>query len=74
MVPCEYLSRNKYVFLLQVAPEIKKRMVERGTLLVCYQPDGDLVNFFRMIVSNMSATKSDMNFVIEEIDRLGSHL
>lgn len=60
--------------LFQVAPEIKKKMVERGTLLIGYQPDGDLVNFFRMVLSNMAVTKSDMNFVVEEIARLGSDL
>ena len=60
--------------LFQVAPEIKKKMVERGTLLIGYQPDGDLVNFFRMVLSNMAVTKSDMYFVVEEIARLGSDL
>ena len=58
----------------KVAPEIKKKMVERGTLLIGYQPDGDLVNFFRMVLSNMAVTKSDMYFVVEEIARLGSDL
>lgn len=67
------LNLIKHV-LFQVAPEIKKKMVERGTLLIGYQPDGDLVNFFRMVLSNMAVTKSDMNFVVEEIARLGSDL
>lgn len=58
----------------KVAPVIKQRMVEKGTLLIGYQPDGDLVNFFRMIFSNMAVTKSDVEFIIDEIDRLGCDL
>ncbi|XP_071151866.1 cysteine sulfinic acid decarboxylase-like [Mytilus edulis] len=58
----------------KVAPVIKQRMVEKGTLLIGYQPDGDLVNFFRMIFSNNAVTKSDVEFIIDEIDRLGCDL
>jgi hypothetical protein len=57
-----------------VAPEIKKRMTEQGTMLVGYQPDGDHVNFFRMIVANHDSTLEDMDFVVDEIERLGKDL
>lgn len=46
----------------------------QGTMLIGYQPDGDRVNFFRMIVSNLSTTKQDMDFVVSEIERLGKDL
>ena len=59
---------------MQVAPKIKQRMVEQGTLLIGYQPDGDRVNFFRMVVSNTAATTQDMDFVVSEIQRLGHDL
>lgn len=59
---------------MQVAPEIKQRMVEKGTLFIGYQPDGDLVNFFRMIFNNMDVLVSDVDFLVEEIDRLGCDL
>ncbi|XP_076455984.1 cysteine sulfinic acid decarboxylase-like [Babylonia areolata] len=60
--------------LSKVAPKIKQRMVEEGTLLIGYQPDGERVNFFRMVVSNSSATLTDMDFVVSEIARLGKDL
>lgn len=49
-------------------------MTKDGTMLIGYQPDGDRVNFFRMIVSNLEVVKSDMQFVIDEINRLGKDL
>ena len=61
-------------FNFQVAPTIKQRMVEQGTMLIGYQPDGDRVNFFRMVVSNTAATFEDMDFVVSEITRLGQDL
>lgn len=46
----------------------------KGTMLIGYQPDGDIVNFFRMIVSNLEVTRDDMTFVVSEIERLGKDL
>uniref|UniRef100_A0A8D0CEE7 Glutamate decarboxylase 1 n=1 Tax=Scleropages formosus TaxID=113540 RepID=A0A8D0CEE7_SCLFO len=60
--------------LHKVAPKIKAMMMESGTTMVGYQPQGDKVNFFRMVVSNPAATKSDIDFLIEEIERLGQDL
>lgn len=59
---------------LQVAPVIKARMMEYGTTMVSYQPLGDKVNFFRMVISNPAATHQDIDFLIEEIERLGQDL
>ena len=53
---------------------IKQRMVERGSMLTGYQPEGDHVNFFRMIISNYDITHQDMDFVVKEIERLGHDL
>ncbi|KAF3843269.1 hypothetical protein F7725_002118, partial [Dissostichus mawsoni] len=36
-----------------------------------HKPQGDKVNFFRMVISNHAATRSDIDFLIEEIERLG---
>uniref|UniRef100_A0A8B9HCR5 glutamate decarboxylase n=1 Tax=Astyanax mexicanus TaxID=7994 RepID=A0A8B9HCR5_ASTMX len=58
----------------QVAPTIKARMMEYGTTMVSYQPQGDKVNFFRMVISNPAATFEDIDFLIEEIERLGQDL
>ncbi|KAG9340093.1 hypothetical protein JZ751_022015, partial [Albula glossodonta] len=51
-----------------VAPVIKARMMEYGTTMVSYQPQGDKVNFFRMVISNPAATFEDIDFLIEEIE------
>jgi len=58
----------------QVAPVIKARMMEYGTTMVSYQPQGDKVNFFRMVISNPAANFEDIDFLIEEIERLGQDL
>ncbi|TMS06396.1 Glutamate decarboxylase 1 [Larimichthys crocea] len=60
--------------LHKVAPKIKALMMESGTTMVGYQPQGDKVNFFRMVISNPAATRSDIDFLIEEIERLGNDL
>ncbi|KAF4805149.1 Glutamate decarboxylase 1 [Turdus rufiventris] len=62
------------VFEGEVAPKIKALMMESGTTMVGYQPQGNKVNFFRMVISNPAATKSDIDFLIEEIERLGQDL
>lgn len=53
---------------------IKARMMEYGTTMVSYQPQGDKVNFFRMVISNPAATRSDIDFLTDEIERLGHDL
>uniref|UniRef100_A0A8C5AMR3 Glutamate decarboxylase 1b n=1 Tax=Gadus morhua TaxID=8049 RepID=A0A8C5AMR3_GADMO len=60
--------------LHRVAPKIKALMMESGTTMVGYQPQGQKVNFFRMVVSNPAATQSDIDFLIDEIERLGHDL
>uniref|UniRef100_A0A8D3CVI8 Glutamate decarboxylase 2 n=1 Tax=Scophthalmus maximus TaxID=52904 RepID=A0A8D3CVI8_SCOMX len=65
-------ERKKH--LHKVAPVIKARMMEYGTTMVSYQPQGDKVNFFRMVISNPAATFADIDFLIEEIERLGQDL
>ncbi|KAF4109225.1 glutamate decarboxylase 1 isoform X1 [Onychostoma macrolepis] len=60
--------------LHKVAPKIKAMMMECGTTMVGYQPQGDKVNFFRMVVSNSAVTRSDIDFLIDEIERLGQDL
>uniref|UniRef100_A0A8C1YSC5 Glutamate decarboxylase 1 n=1 Tax=Cyprinus carpio TaxID=7962 RepID=A0A8C1YSC5_CYPCA len=60
--------------LHKVAPKIKAMMMECGTTMVGYQPQGNKVNFFRMVVSNPAVTRSDIDFLIDEIERLGQDL
>jgi len=60
--------------LSKVAPQIKEHMVTEGTMLIGYQPHGEYVNFFRMVVSNPDVSKEDMLFAFNEIHRLGKDL
>ncbi|XP_030826636.1 glutamate decarboxylase 2 isoform X2 [Pyrgilauda ruficollis] len=67
-------SEERTSRLMKVAPVIKARMMEYGTTMVSYQPLGDKVNFFRMVISNPAATHQDIDFLIDEIERLGQDL
>ena len=65
----------QFIFILQIAPKIKERMVMEGTMLIGYQPVGKFVNSFRFVTMNGDyVTKTDMDFVMKEIDRLGHDL
>ncbi|KAM4623669.1 glutamate decarboxylase 1 [Polymixia lowei] len=60
--------------LQQVAPQIKARMMEQGTIMIGYQPLGSNVNFFRCVFSNPATQQEDIDFLLEEIARLGHDL
>ncbi|XP_068956865.1 glutamate decarboxylase 1-like [Petaurus breviceps papuanus] len=60
--------------LQKIAPKIKALMMEEGTIMVSYQPLGEKVNFFRMVFSNPATKQSDVDFLIDEIERLGNAL
>lgn len=63
------------IFLsLQVAPQIKGRMMEKGSVLIGYQPLGAKVNFFRCVFSNPATQQEDIDFLLDEIIRLGHDL
>jgi hypothetical protein len=49
-------------------------MMQCGSMMIGYNPDGDLVNFFRMVLTNFDTTTEDMDFLVHEIDRLGRDL
>lgn len=49
-------------------------MMEKGSMLVGYQPLGDLPNFFRMVIININTEYEDMDFVLEEISTLGEEI
>ncbi|XP_061177418.1 cysteine sulfinic acid decarboxylase-like [Saccostrea echinata] len=60
----------------KIAPQIKRKMMEQGTMMIGYNPltTKGYVNFFRVIITNPMATKEDMDFILDEMDRLGSDL
>lgn len=49
-------------------------MMEAGTLMVGYQPDDRRPNYFRSIISSQAVTQQDVDFMLDEIDRLGQDL
>uniref|UniRef100_A0A8B9FQI1 Cysteine sulfinic acid decarboxylase n=1 Tax=Amazona collaria TaxID=241587 RepID=A0A8B9FQI1_9PSIT len=55
----------------KVAPAIKERMMRKGSMMVGYQPHGTHVNFFRQIVTSPAVTRADLDFFLDEIERLG---
>lgn len=61
-------------FVHQVAPFIKERMVKRGSMMVGYQPLDGRVNFFRMVIGSPQVQHSDLNFFLDEIERLGKDM
>ncbi|XP_027848865.2 cysteine sulfinic acid decarboxylase [Aphis gossypii] len=60
--------------LHKVAPKIKERMMKEGTMMITYQPVNDLPNFFRLVLQNSSLDQADMDYFVNEIERLGSDL
>ncbi|XP_068123321.1 cysteine sulfinic acid decarboxylase isoform X2 [Hyperolius riggenbachi] len=58
----------------KVAPVLKERMMKKGTMMVGYQPHGKKVNFFRQIVVNPEVNKEDLDFFLDEIERLAEDL
>ncbi|XP_022082482.1 cysteine sulfinic acid decarboxylase-like isoform X2 [Acanthaster planci] len=57
--------------LHKVAPIIKERMMKNGTMMIGYQPLGDHPNFIRMVYCNHATTTQDVEWIVEEIERLG---
>ncbi|XP_049779567.1 cysteine sulfinic acid decarboxylase [Schistocerca cancellata] len=60
--------------LHKVAPKIKERMMKEGTMMITYQPLNDHPNFFRLVLQNSALTHTDMDYFVEEIERLGKDL
>lgn len=58
----------------QVTAKLKGKMMSEGTLMVSYQPLGMLPNFFRSIISNQAVGEVDIDFMLEEMERLGKDL
>lgn len=58
----------------EITPKIKARMMEKGTLMIGYQPQEEIPNFFRNIISKDGLTEKDIDFLMDELDRLGKDL
>lgn len=63
--------------LSTIAPQIKEKMIKSGTLMVGYSPlpNQGIGNFFRMaLTAYPPAEKKHLDFVIDEIERLGESI
>lgn len=60
--------------LHRIAPAMKEKMMKEGTMMVTYQSQKGLPNFFRIVFQNSGLNKSDMVHLVEEFERLGSNL
>ncbi|XP_055334180.1 LOW QUALITY PROTEIN: glutamate decarboxylase-like [Paramacrobiotus metropolitanus] len=69
-----FVGNRRYERLGRITAIIKARMMDRGSLMVGYQPLDDKPNFFRPIISNAGSTKEDIDFMLEEIVRIGREL
>ncbi|XP_069828276.1 cysteine sulfinic acid decarboxylase isoform X2 [Dendropsophus ebraccatus] len=67
-------SPDFWTRLEKVAPVVKERMMKKGSMMVGYQPHGSRVNFFRQIVVNPEVTKEDLDFFLDETERLSEDL
>ncbi|OQV19976.1 Glutamate decarboxylase 1 [Hypsibius exemplaris] len=68
------VGNRRYERLGRITAIIKARMMDRGNLMVGYQPLDDRPNFFRMLFSNAASTNEDVDFMLEEIVRIGHEL
>ncbi|XP_069120944.1 glutamate decarboxylase 1-like [Argopecten irradians] len=62
------------VELGKVAPRLKAAMMEKGSMMLAYQPLLDLPNFFRVAISNSALQESDLDFVINELEHLAKDM
>lgn len=57
-----------------VAPKMKQRMMQQGTMMVTYQAQGKWPNFFRIVFQSSALTEDDVKYLVEEFQRLGQDL
>jgi len=68
------LNKEVQIELGKITAILKQRMMLAGTLMVGYQPLGDTPNFFRSIISNSATREEDVDFMLDEMERLGHDL
>lgn len=67
-------TRDWHIELGKITATLKGRMMTAGTIMISYQPLGEYPNFFRSIISNQAIQESDVDFILDEMDRLGHDL
>ena len=49
-------------------------MMKDGSMMVTYQPLRNQPNFFRFVLQNSGVERADMDYFVQEFERLGSDL
>ena len=57
-----------------LCPKIKARMMKAGTLMIGYTRNLEIPNFFRVVISQEATNKQDIDFMLNEIDRLAEDM
>jgi len=70
----QYGTRDWQLELGVVTAKLKGAMMNTGTIMISYQPLGMYPNFFRSIISNQAIQESDIDFMLDEMERLGKDL
>lgn len=60
--------------LHMIAPKIKERMMKDGSMMVTYQSQKGLPNFFRIVFQSSGLDRSDIEHLVGEFERLGKDL
>ena len=63
LIKSEVLKSQKFVIfrplnLFKVAPKLKERMMNEGSLMITFQPHKGMPNFWRAIISNPAVRKA----------------
>ncbi|GIY91989.1 glutamate decarboxylase [Caerostris extrusa] len=67
-------SPQKEKILGELTATLKGCMMNSGTLMIGYQPQGTLPNFFlEASYPNAAVQESDVDFMLDELDRLGQN-
>jgi len=67
-------TRDWHIELGKITATLKGRMMSSGSIMISYQPLGEYPNFFRSILSNQAIQEADVDFMLDEMDRLGHDL
>ncbi|RXG54620.1 Glutamate decarboxylase [Armadillidium vulgare] len=65
---------ERHKILGDIQPILKGRMMTSGSFMIGYQPLDEYPNFFRNIISSQAVSKEDIDYMMEELDRLGYDL
>ena len=72
-----HLAHDSPEFLSQIGEVtriIKSRMMTTGTVLITFVSTPRFPNFWRMVFNDPAVTKADIDFILDELDRLGADL